>query len=61
MKQAHEGRLQFDLAHYPVAREMLRRATERHFRRRLEQYDQSVQQAALDAMDEGLRDERVSA
>jgi len=40
----------------------LRRATERHFRRRrLEQYDQSVQQAALDAMDEGLRDERVSA
>jgi len=54
-------RLVFDLAHYPTAREILRRATERHFRRRLEQYDQSVQQAALDAMDEGLRDERVSA
>jgi len=31
--QLPDGRLVFDLAHYPVAREMLRRAAERHFRR----------------------------
>jgi len=35
-----DGRWQFDISRYPVVRKILRRATERHFRRRLGQYDE---------------------
>jgi len=56
-----DGRWQFDISRYPVVRKILRLATERHFRRRLEQYDQSVQLAAMDAIHEHPYDERVSA
>ena len=45
--QLPDGRWQFDISRYQVAREILRRATERHFRK---QYDMAVLVAAEDAM-----------
>ena len=56
--QLPDGRWQLDISRYPVVREILRGATERHFQRRMERYDESVRQAAEDARDEGLRPEQ---
>jgi len=46
--QLPDGRWQFDISRYPVVREILRRATERHFAKK---YDAAVLLAVEDAKD----------